>query len=177
MRTSTRASPSGADAKASCQVHRDKQRIFGVVQEVDGDAIAGVENDAMVDRDLPDRVRDARGEPLLDLELLGDGLLGVVDDIQKQDGADERPIGPFGAPRKLRDAGAGGVLVTPRISTPRSEQLLHLYRPGWGSEISGNRVGFPAPNPVSSGGPAQARCAAFLSSSIIRLRSRPATHG
>jgi len=103
------------------------------------------------------------GELLLDLELFGDGLLGVVDDIQKQDRADECRLvarGPRGRVTRVRWR-----LGHAPDEHAASEQLLHLYRPAWDSANSGNRVRFPDFH--AFGDPA--RCAAFLSSSIMRL--------
>jgi hypothetical protein len=123
MRTSTRASPSAGDLN-------DEQCIFGIAEKIHSDAVAGIEHDAVVDRDVLNRLGDRRVELLFYLELLGDLLLGVFDDIHEQDGANERPIGAVEHSRGLEDAAGGAeLLLAHPIRTHQCQRLLHPCQP------------------------------------------------
>src|SRR5262249_48222456 len=75
-------------------------------------AVAGVEDDAVVDRDPGNRLRQRGVELLLELELLRHRAPGVLDDVKEQDAADEGPVGV------VRHR-SGSLILRPRRSARR----------------------------------------------------------
>ena len=69
-----------------------EQRVLRVAEEGERRAVAGVEDDAVVGRDVRQRLGQQRVQPLLVEDLLGDRLLRVLDDVEKHDAADEGAV-------------------------------------------------------------------------------------
>jgi hypothetical protein len=55
--------------KRFAQAHRHKKGILGITEEVDGYAVASVEDDAVVLGNVANRFRNQRVEPILQLNL------------------------------------------------------------------------------------------------------------
>src|SRR3970282_2117634 len=68
------------------------ERVLRITEEGERRAVAGVEDDAVVGRDVRQRLRQQRVQSLLEEDLLGDGLLRVLDHVEKHDAADEGAI-------------------------------------------------------------------------------------
>ena len=68
------------------------QRVLRIAEEGERRAVAGVEDDAVVGRDVRQRLRQQRVQSLLEEDLLGDGLLRVLDHVEKHDAADEGAV-------------------------------------------------------------------------------------
>src|SRR5712692_10279019 len=72
--------------------HRDrgKQRVLRIAKEGDRGAVAGVEDDAVALPHLLERGSERLVERLLELQLLGNRLLRILGDVEKQHTADQR---------------------------------------------------------------------------------------
>ncbi len=86
----------GFRSKGFAQAHGHEQCILGIAQKVDGNAVAGIENDAIVRDDVANCFRDQCVESILELDLLRNRLLGVLRDVEEQHAADERAVGALG---------------------------------------------------------------------------------
>src|SRR5690606_8949533 len=69
-----------------------EEGVFRVSEEADGRAVPGVEDDAVVDGDVLDGLRQVVREARLEADLLGDRLLGVPDQVDEDDTADESSV-------------------------------------------------------------------------------------
>src|SRR3970282_2529407 len=68
------------------------ERVLRIAEEGERRTVAGVEDDAVVGRDVRKRLRQQRVQPFLEEDLLGDGLLRVLAHVEKPDAADEGAV-------------------------------------------------------------------------------------
>ena len=83
-----------------------KSASSGIAEEADRRAVAGVEDDAVVDRDVLDRFGEVVGEAGLEANLLGDRLLRIADQVDEHDAANERSVGLIEHRATLDDGGS-----------------------------------------------------------------------
>ena len=83
-------SPSRTIASRSDKRH--EERVFRIAEEADRRAVAGVEDDPVVDRDVLDRFGEVVGEARLEADLLRDGLLRIAHQVDEHDAADEGSV-------------------------------------------------------------------------------------
>src|SRR5204863_9084091 len=74
------------------QRERHEERVFRIAEEADRRAVPGVEDDAVVDRDVLDRLGQVVREARLEADLLGDRLLRIADQVYEHDAADKRSV-------------------------------------------------------------------------------------
>ena len=108
------------------QPRRDEERVLGIADEADRRAVAGIENDAVVDRDAAQRLGEQRVEAVLELALLDDGLARILDDVDEQNAADQGSVLEFRHDGSDHRAPATAASVRERASDrfamPRSYQ-------------------------------------------------------
>ena len=74
---------------AITEIRRHEQRVFRVTDQAYRRAIAGVEDDAVSDGNILQRLRQQCVETILQPDLLGNRLARVLDNVEKHDAANE----------------------------------------------------------------------------------------
>jgi hypothetical protein len=76
-------------AQGLAHAERNLQRVADISEKTQGGAVAGIEDDAVIYRNIADCHGKIGIEALFERNLPGDRLPGILDDIQEQHAADD----------------------------------------------------------------------------------------